>query len=425
MKNGMRWTLCLCALAVSVSLAFAETSGAASSDSGGAGGGIGSYLKYLWPWTKTEQPSASPEQQDSLPAFPAYLTSSWEALSSTLTEALDLRDKQEALPDSAFFGTDKSSNAKKIGALLDRAVEILLQGDTDNLRRQALALRESIPALQVKANGLRNSRISAPESSKLPWVATRAKIDENLAKLNAEIKEKEQALADINGKIAGELRKIGLDLDERQVDVLLTSVTGDDIFQNTVVFANIRHVVEKLAELSREDGDNLEIARRYTGMYLVLNDILIVTQEGLIEKIETDYKPRLALVRAEAEKLREEAAGRAKQGQYTESQRKTLEANARANALTVRVAGLYADLLESQRRSVLATLSDLRRGRDVAENTYKTVKSTGDLRNLIRSGLDLFDSIQALSMPQIQPFESEAIRKEFEEINKRLKTGAQ
>ena len=417
MKSGTRCMGCmgcLCVLVMSASLAYAAPS---SPDSGG---GIGSYLKRLWPWTKEEPPA--PADQD---AFPAYLTSSWEALSSTLTEALNLRDKQETLPSSALFGADKSSNAKKVGALLDQAVEILLQGDADDLRRQALALRESGPALRLKANDLRNRRISAPESSNLPWAMTRAKIDESLTNLDAEIKAKERALEDINGKIAKALRKMGLDLDGRQVDALLTSVTGDDLFQNTVVFANVKHVVEKLAELSREDGSNLEINRRYTGMYLVLNDILIVTQEGLAEKIETDYKPRLALIRAEAEKLRAEAAECARQRQYTESQRNAFEANERANAMTIRVAKLYAELLESQRRSVMMTLSDLRRGRDVAENTYKTVKSTGDLRNLIRSGLDLFDSIRSLSMPQIQPFENDAIRKEFEEINKRLKTGAQ
>jgi hypothetical protein len=214
---------------------------------------------------------------------------------------------------------------------------------------------------------------------------------------------------------------MGLDLDEKQIDIFLSSVTGDELFQNTVIFANIKRVVEKLGELSREDRDNLEVNRRYTGMYLVLNDVLIVTQEGLIDKIDVRYKPQISEIRAEAEKLRLEARERARQEQYTAAQKKAFEANMEANAMTVRVAELYTDLLESQRKSVIATLADLRRNRDVAENTYKTVRSTGDLRNLIRSGLELFDSIQSLSMPQIMLFENETIRKEFDEINKRLK----
>jgi hypothetical protein len=353
--------------------------------------------------------------------LPGYLSSSWEKLSSTLAETLNLQDKQESLPPSAYFGEDKSSNAKKINALLEQAIELLLQGDANDLRRQAIALRTEIPALRLELDDLRNKRISAPETSKLPWVKTRPKIDERIRELNAEIENKVQTMAEIDKKIAGALREMGLDLDDTQIDVLLTSVTGDDLFQNTVIFANVKRVVEKLAELSREDRDNLEINRRYTGMYLVLNDLLIVTQEGLVEKIDVSYKPQLGAIQTEAEGLRADALRRSKQAQYSESQRQSFEVNARANAMTIRAAALYAELLEGQRRSVMATLLDLRRNRDLAENTYKTVRSTSDLRNLIRSGLDLFDSIQNLSMPKLQPFESEGIRKEFEAINKRLK----
>jgi hypothetical protein len=353
--------------------------------------------------------------------MPDYLASSWSKLTSTLTEALNLRDKHETLPDSAVLRADKGSNAKKINALLGQAAKILLDGEVNDLRKQALILQSDIPALQIKRDSLRNKRLSAPDSSKLPWVATRSKIDGKITDLEKDIKEKEKTLLDINVKIAGELRKLGLKMDDRQIDIFLTSVTGDDLFQNTIIFANVKLVVEKLAELSREDRDNLEINRRYTGMYLVLNDLLIAAHEGLIEKIDDDYKPRLALVRAEAEKSYTEAIERSKQNQYLPAQRDAFKANSEANALTIRVAKLYSELLENQRKNVIVTLTELSRSRDVAENTYQTVRNTGDLRSLIRSGLELFDSIQTLSMPQLQPFENEAIRKEFEELNKRLK----
>ncbi|MDR3265466.1 MAG: hypothetical protein LBT15_05580 [Synergistaceae bacterium] len=354
--------------------------------------------------------------------LPGYLASSWEKLSSTLAETLGLRDKQETLPESAWLGADKSSNAIKINALLDQAIGILLQGEANDLRQQAARLRdEELPALRWERDDLRNRRIAAPESSRLPWVKTRAKIDARIAELDAEIKGRDRALSEINESVAGALRKLGLELDGRQIDILLTSVTGDDLFRNTVVFANVRLVVEKLAELSREDRDSLEISRRYTGMYLVLNDVLIVTQEGLVEKIDTNYKPQLATMKAEAEKLRGEAQTRARQPQYTQTQKSAFEANAKANIMTAQVAELYAELLEGQRKSAMTTLADLRRNRDLAENTYKTVRSTGDLRNLIRTGLDLFDSIQSLSLPRLEPFENDAIRREFEDINRRLK----
>ena len=354
-------------------------------------------------------------------SLPSYLVEKWGSLTGTLSDALSLRDRQEKLPASAWFGADRTSNARKIDELLDRALEILVQGQAGDLRRQALELRTEIPKLRLEADGLRNRRISAPESSRLPWVRTRAKIDERLSELDGEIADRERALSAVDAQLAEALRALGLQLDDRQIDVLLSSVTGDDLLQNAVVFANVRVVVEKLAELSREDRDNLEVNRRYSGLYLVLNDLLIHTREELVRKIDGEYKPRLGEIGKEAEALRREALAKASQTGYSDAQKKSFALNAESNAMTLRVAELYMQLLDSQRKGILDNLADLRRNRDLAENTYRTVRSSGDLRNLIRSGLELFDSIHALDMPEILPFENEAIRREFEEINKRLK----
>lgn len=354
-------------------------------------------------------------------SLPSYLVEKWGSLTGTLSDALSLRDRQEKLPASAWFGADRTSNARKIDELLDRALEILVQGQAGDLRRQALELRTEIPKLRLEADGLRNRRISAPESSRLPWVRTRAKIDERLSELDGEIADRERALSAVDAQLAEALRALGLQLDDRQIDVLLSSVTGDDLLQNAVVFANVRVVVEKLAELSREDRDNLEVNRRYSGLYLVLNDLLIHTREELVRKIDGEYKPRLGEIAKEAEALRREALAKASQTGYSDAQKKSFALNAESNAMTLRVAELYMQLLDSQRKGILDNLADLRRNRDLAENTYRTVRSSGDLRNLIRSGLELFDSIHALAMPEILPFENEAIRREFEEINKRLK----
>ena len=380
-----------------------------------AGGRVAITLAALFLLSASSVFAAS---EDSLPS---YLVEKWGSLTETLSDALSLRDKQETLPASSWFGADRTSNARKIDELLDRALEILAQGRAGDLRRQALELRAEIPKLRLEADGLRNQRISAPESSRLPWVKTRAKIDERLSELDGEIADRERALSAVNAQLAEALRGLGLQLDDRQIDILLSSVTGDDLLQNAVVFSNVRAMVEKLAELSREDRDNLEINRRYSGLYLVLNDLLIHTQEELVRRIDGEYKPRLGEIGREAEALRKEALAKASQAGYSDSQKKSFALNAESNAMTLRVAELYTRLLDSQRKGILDNLADLRRSRDLAENTYRTVRSSGDLRNLIRSGLELFDSIHALSMPEILPFENEAIRREFEEINKRLR----
>ncbi|MBQ6971639.1 MAG: hypothetical protein IJP86_04705 [Synergistaceae bacterium] len=377
----------------------------------------GSISGYVMSWfTSDETP---PADDDSLPAG---IAGKWDKLSGSLNDALTLRDKQETLPDSAWFGEDKASNSRKINAILDRALVILSGGEAGNARAEAVRLRARISELRGELDALRNQRITAPDSASFFffWRMTKPKIDAKISGTEAEIRRTESQMGAINSRLADELRGIGLELTDTQTDILLNSVTGEDIIQNTVIFDNVRAVVEKLEELSRNDTNNLEIIRRYTGMYLVLNDLLIHTQEELVRKMETDYRPRLKNVITEAESLRKQAMAKSNDKAYTSAQRKAFALNAKSNAATIEAAGLYGELLDSQKASIMSSIRSLRLNRDLAENTYRTVRSSGELRELIHSGLQAFDTVGRLSMPELQIFESGAMRAEFDEINRRL-----
>ena len=355
--------------------------------------------------------------------LPPAVAEGWDRLTGTLGDTLTLRDKQETLPRSTWipFREDQQSNGRKINALLDRAVNILVNGEAGDIRKEASQLRDTITKQKTELDGLRNKRISAPEKSSLPWKLTKSKADERIARLQEEIADEEERLGAITSRLTDALKAVGLELDEAQTDILLNSVTGDDLMQNTIVFSNVKAVVAKLEELAQNDTNTLEITRRYTGMYLVLNDLLIHTQEELVRKIDEEYKARLKAIIAEAEALRKEALARSNQNIYSVEQRKGFAANAQSNALTIQVANLYTELLDSQRAGTMESLKSLRLNRDLAENTYKTVRSSGELRGLIHTGLKLFDAVGALKMPELKVFESGAMRLEFEEINRRLR----
>ena len=70
---------------------------------------------------------------------------------------------------------------------------------------------------------------------------------------------------------------------------------------------------------------------------------------------------------------------------------------------------------------MLSSIRSLKLNRDLAENTYRTIRSSGELRGLIHTGLNVFDAIGKLSMPELKTFESGIMREEFDEINRRLK----
>ena len=59
--------------------------------------------------------------------------------------------------------------------------------------------------------------------------------------------------------------------------------------------------------------------------------------------------------------------------------------------------------------------------RRVAKNTYDTVRHSSDLSEMIQSGLKLFDALIALQIPEIQTFENAGVRREFEELTRRLR----
>ena len=356
-------------------------------------------------------------------SLPEAVASEWRKLTGTLSDTLTLRDKQETLPKSSWlpFREDQKTNGKKINALLDQAVSILVHGDAAEVRKNASALRNKITKQRAELDELRNKRITAPEKSNIPFKQTKAKIDDRIAALQEEISDNEEALNAINAELAEALKEIGLELDAAQTDILLNSVTGDDLMNNAVVFSNVKIVVEKLEELAQNESNTLEITKRYTGMYLVLNDLLLYTQEELVRKIDEEYKPQLKAVITEAESLRKEAITRSNQEVYSKDQRKGFASNAQSNALTIQVANLYIELLDKQKTGTLESIKSLKLNRDLAENTYKTVRSSAELRGLIRTGLRVFDTLETLKMPELKIFENGAMRLEFEEINRRLK----
>ena len=67
------------------------------------------------------------------------------------------------------------------------------------------------------------------------------------------------------------------------------------------------------------------------------------------------------------------------------------------------------------------SIKTLKLNRDLAENTYRTVRSSGELKELIQSGLKVIDTVDTLTMPELKIFETGTLRIEFEEINRRLK----
>ncbi len=352
--------------------------------------------------------------------LPEAVTSKWEKLTDKLDEATTLRGKLPRLPESSLLGADQKKTEKKITKILRDVQEILLSADAMKLLKRSEVIKERLPELYQDIEDYKNMRISAPESSYNPLKKTVKDCDEKIAEAESDIARLNSELAEIRQKIAAELRSWGMNLTDEQADVLFSSVVGDSLLKNAVIFENVKGVTEQLAQLMTQNRNDISYARKYYGMYVSLIDVLLYTQNGFIEKIDSEWQPQVKKISDGAAESLKEARAALNRKDFSKEQKAIFRSNAASNELTVKAAAQYAKLLSVQKRSVQNCITNIERDREVAVNTYSTVQHISDMDTVIHSGLELFDVLASMQLPEIQPFDNTGVRKEFDQITRRL-----
>lgn len=353
-------------------------------------------------------------------ALPEAVMSDWENLTGTLDEATVLREKQKRLPESSWLGADQQKTGAKIAKLLRRAQGILLSSETLKLADRSEEIKERLPRLYQRIEEYKNKRIGAPQKSYNPFVKTVKDCDETIAEAEKDVKRLRGELAQIRDAIAAELRGWGLKLTDAQTDVLFSSVVGDSLLRNAVIFENVKGVTAQLTQLMAQNKDDTSIARKYYGMYVTLIDVLLDTQYGFVNKIDGEWRPQVKKISEGAAASLKEARAALNRSDFSADQKAIFRSNAASNEMTVKAAEQYLKLLDNQKASVQNCIRSIERDREVAANTYATVQHISDMNAVIQSGMQLFDMLAAMQLPEIQAFDSSGVRREFDEITRRL-----
>ncbi|MST54499.1 hypothetical protein FYJ74_00305 [Pyramidobacter sp. SM-530-WT-4B] len=353
-------------------------------------------------------------------ALPEAVVSEWENLTGTLDEATVLREKQKRLPESSWLGADRQKTGAKIAKLLRRAQGILLSSETLKLVDRSEEIKERLPKLYQRIEEYKNKRIGAPQKSYNPFVKTVKDCDETIAEAEKDVKRLRGELAQIRDAITAELRGWGLKLTDAQADVLFSSVVGDSLLRNAVIFENVKGVTAQLTQLMAQNKDDTSIARKYYGMYVTLIDVLLDTQHGFVNKIDGEWRPQVKKISEGAAASLKEARAALNRSDFSADQKAIFRSNAASNEMTVKAAEQYLKLLDNQKTSVQNCIRSIERDREVAANTYATVQHISDMNAVIQSGMQLFDMLAAMQLPELQAFDSSGVRREFDEITRRL-----
>jgi hypothetical protein len=344
----------------------------------------------------------------------------WDRVLPTLQETLTLEERQEELPPSAWLGDDQASNREAINALLDEAVAILSTSDLQNYRERIRTSQMRIAQARQDIAADRQRRVSAPESSLVK--PTVRDLDRAIEAREAEIAGYEEELSRIRGAFAKDLRAMGLDLSDEQVGLLLSTVVGDNLIDLGIVFDNVKAITAQLEKLVQESGEDLQSARRYYGMYVVLLKSLDRMHLQVEEAISEHYIPQIDAIITWAKELAVET-----QALQEESPEKAelLAANLSAQHLTIQAAGVYREYLTSQGSQVADARRELEQDIAAAWNTYETVRVSGELLVLVRSSRKLLDGLLDRQVPSLRPFRNLEMQREFEKLTAQLRRGQQ
>ncbi len=312
---------------------------------------------------------------------------------------------------------------EKLNAIINDLLEILINSKASEYREKVIRIEKEIRDLRAEIANCETRALLAPSSKK--WYEfykkTRKDYEKKIEELQQEIENKKKAIREIEGILISELRKMGLNLSEEQMKSLLKSVMADDIVQIVSLISNVKFLETQLGRLMREGGkENLVIARKYYGIHVLLLRLVITLYEREVRKIESVYLPKLKEIERTASALIEEAKAELER---TRSERNAalLRQNIRSNELTVRVARLYEEYLMSQGLVFKEKLEALKEGYFVAENTFRTVRTSGRLMELIHSGRERFEALLSIEIPKIPIFYNEAMEKEFERLTLALR----
>ena len=350
------------------------------------------------------------------------------AIDAVLQDTAQQRAEAQKLPGrdefilTPLWTETREDREKRIRNLLDSALGIVTDVPIVALQKKVEGLRRNIHDIEAQIAALKEKQITAPKDAMLPGVLTDTvdSLNGNIADAEKRITQNQDEIAKTKSEIVAALAKAGVEMAPEQVDLLLDSVLSGDLVRLVAVFNAAKIIDTQLGKLLTAAGDNMNTSRKYFAMHAALFAMLVHAQDSTIAKIDTNYMPKLDAI------MKDIASAQAKTqkllgGENRPDQLRALQANRDAQAVASDAARGYKRYLQDQREQIAKARTRATHDLRIADNTYETVEASFQLKNLMRDSAASFEAIQKLEVPTFdQIFKNEELRREFENLTKRL-----
>ena len=404
---------------------------AATADTSRTADAIGDLLRAEAPVRLAEGPAQEAEApRDPRADDPTYQQARalMNAIDKLLADVAEQRAEARKLPaKSEFIVTPlwtetREDREVRIRRLLDSALGIVTNVPVVDVQKRIETHRRNIRDLETEIVTLKEKQLKAPAEGMLPGVLTDTvdSLGGNIRDREKRIVDNEAAITAAKSEVGKALIETGVTLEDNQLDLLLDGVLSGDLVRLAATFHAAKLIDSQLSRLMEATSDNPGAARKYFAMHAALFAVLVHAQDAAIEKIDTQYLPRLDAILKDLDKAKAKTR-ELMQADNRPDQQRALEANRESQALAEEAAKGYRRYLAQQREQIAGARTRAVHDLRIADNTFETVEASLELHNLMRDSRTSFEAIQKLEAPTFeQIFKNEALRREFENLTRKL-----
>ena len=331
----------------------------------------------------------------------------WDDLKDKFDDIKELKSKRNQAPDESIFGKTKRDYDEKIESIFQILSVITNDPQIVKDRSTLEKLKSKIESSELKSADLKTKAQLATGKDK-------EKLIDRSNSHQTDINEYNDSRNELLFNVQNRLEAYGLSLDTDQVKVLLSRVDADDIIGMTTSFSVIAKLTQQFSEATLESGENLQIARNYYFMHVILLELQMHIQRNYIDRLKNVYLVKLGKLKRENGTLITETKSLV--GSSKGSHKKVAEQNLKSQQFTRKVLVLYEEILRKDLYKIQNGLKKVNDNYLVALNTYKTVNVSADLAELMEGNNNLFNEVMSLQAPELIPFENLQMQNEFEAI---------
>ena len=347
--------------------------------------------------------------------FREELRSNWKKLSRRCGDTIDMHTKRDAIHSDGFWDRrSKRKYGERIKDQLEQIRELLLTTDAKKLLSDVESYDSKIKEVSIKIQELTDK----------PFLSQREerKVNEKVLKLEARRRELEEGRSETVYRIHAELDAIGLRLSGDSAEKCIFPIDINDLIDATIVAKHVGLVVDELGRLMKASGGDINAAKRYYGMYVVMLEVQKQCFDDFVWNSKSGpWRRKLAELRKKGIEQRANTYAELGKVSYNDLQKAALLKNANTLETMLQAVDLYEETLDNHQKIIAKKADDVAKMLVVARNSLTTVTLVGDFISLIQTAEDTFDELSKLELPPLEIFDDTALQEAFIAITDKLK----